>query len=227
MNVEIIAEIGHNHNGNIRLAKEMITEAAQCGADVVKFQYYRIETIKKPYQSRYFELWASQLYKEDIPELYDTARVNGVEFMCSVFSPDLVADVVPYSKRFKIASRSIYDDGLWEEMQQHPHGIIASLGKWEGKELPPYEADYLYCVSDYPAHINDEYFPKHFFSKHAGFSDHTIGLKWSKIAIDRGARIIEKHFTLNRDLPGYNQAGSMTPAELKELVKYAKNEVHI
>jgi len=57
------------------------------------------------------------------------------------------------------------------------------------------------------------------FDKYAGFSDHTIGLDYAKLAIVRGATIIEKHFTLDKNLPGCDQAGSMTPKELKELKK--------
>ena len=60
------------------------------------------------------------------------------------------------------------------------------------------------------------------FDEYDGFSDHTIGLDYAKLAIDRGATIIEKHFTLDKNLPGCDQAASMTPSELKELVEYAK-----
>lgn len=218
MQAEVIVEIGHNHNGNIRLAKEMIKEVADCGAKIAKMQYYKIDTIKKPYQSRYFELWAAQLHKEDLAELHECAKENDVEFMLSIFSHDLVKDVLPYVDRFKIASRSIYDVKLWAEMQKANKPIIASLGKWKEDYLPKHQASYLYCVSDYPAKI--ESLPS--FNKYDGFSDHSIGLEWCKKAIDSGAKIIEKHFTLSRDLPGYNQLGSINPTELKDLIKYAK-----
>ena len=225
MSATIICELGHNGNGNIRLNKEMIQEVAECGADIAKFQYYRIETIKKPYQSRYFELWAAQLHKEEMIELAEFAKSCGVEFMVSVFSEDLVDDVLPYVKRLKIASRSIYDTKLWDKMLSTDKEIIASLGKWKNDSELPARGKYLYCVSDYPAKVDPNKFPETFADKeflYAGFSDHTIGLDWAKIAIDRGAKIIEKHFTLSRDLPGYNQKGSMNPTELKELVKIAR-----
>lgn len=225
MSATIIAEIGHNHNGNMELAKWMIWEAAECGADVAKFQFYDIETIKKPWQSRYFELWAAQMNEEDLHILKETSDEFGIEFMVSVFSPELVKIADPYVERFKVASRSIYEDRLFKEMKKTGKPIIASLGKWKHDSELPTGVDYLYCVSDYPATIDPNKFPTEFGKGdfiYSGFSDHTLGLDWAKTAIDRGASIIEKHFTLSRDLPGYNQAGSMNPTELKELVKYAR-----
>ena len=76
----------------------------------------------------------------------------------------------------------------------------------------------MYCVAEYPAYITE--LPD--FNKYDGFSDHTISCYWAREAIKKGAKIIEKHFTLSKDLPGFNQKGSATPAELKDLVTYAR-----
>lgn len=223
----IIAEIGHNHNGNIRLAKQMIWEAKECGADMVKFQLYDVDTIKKPWQSRYMELRVAQLSFEELKELKREADKAGIEFFASVFSPDRVAWLEEIGvKRYKIASRSIYDKELIKAIEKTGKPVIASLGKWKDKGFPKIKnARYLYCISDYPARVDRSKFPEKFDDKgYSGFSDHTIGIGWAKEALRRGATIIEKHFTLDKTLPGYNQVLSAEPYELKELIKFT-NEV--
>ena len=215
----IIAEIGHNHNGSIRLAKLMIEEAKNCGADAVKFQLYDTDLIKRPWQWRYYELMAAELCRDDVHQLADQALKSDIELLFSCFDPERVdwAEEVGVI-RHKVASRSIYDKNLWERLLETGKPIIASLGAWRGDDLPPFDADYLYCVSEYPAYIRE--LPN--FDKYAGFSDHTIGCYWAREAIKRGARIIEKHFTLSKKLPGHNQKGSADPQELKDFVVYAR-----
>lgn len=220
--IKIIAEVGHNGNGNMRLNKQMIWEAKNCGADMVKFQLYDVDKIKKPYQSRYFELWAAQLDYFQLKELAEEAEKAGIEFMASAFDSERVHWLERLGvKRHKIASRSIFDQKLIQTMENTGKPIIASLGAWKEKEFPKIKnAQYLYCVSEYPAHITE--LPS--FEKYDGFSDHTVGNYWAMEAIKRGAKIIEKHFTLNKTLPGYNQKGSAEPWELKEIVTYARQK---
>jgi len=222
--ITIIAEIGHNHNGNMRLAKQLIWEAKECGADIVKFQLYDTDYIKKPWQSRYFELKAAELDKDQLKELFKEAQKAGIEFLCSVFDAERVKWTEEIGvKRYKIASRSIYDKELIKAIEKTKKPIIASLGKWKGPGFPKIKGkvDYLYCVSEYPAYITADQFPAK-FDKYSGFSDHTIGCYWAREAIKRGAKIIEKHFTLSKTLPGHNQKGSAEPWELKDLVVYAR-----
>ena len=217
--VTIISEIGHNHNGNIRLAKEMIYESKSCGADIVKFQLYDIDKIKKPHQSRYFELKYAQLNEEEVVELNEYCKYLDIELLFSVFDAEKVKICETIGvKRYKIASRSINDNEVWKAVKETNKPIIASLGAWKHGSLPGHLADYLYCVSEYPAHIKE--LPS--FDEYAGFSDHTIGCYWAREAIKRGAKIIEKHFTLSKDLPGFNQKGSANPTELKDLCTYAR-----
>jgi len=220
--INVIAECGHNFNGSIRLAKEMIREAKACGADAVKFQLYDIDKIKKPYQSRYFELWAAQLNFEQLTQLANEAGRVGIEFMASAFDRERVLWLEQIGvKRHKLASRSIYDTETIQTMENTGKPLIVSLGAWKENELPKIKnAQFLYCVSEYPAHITQ--LPS--FEKYDGFSDHTIGNYWAMEAIKRGAKIIEKHFTLNKTLPGYNQKGSAEPWELKEIVQYARQK---
>ncbi len=104
-------------------------------------------------------------------------------------------------------------------MEKTKKPLIASLGAWNKKQLPDIKnAQFLYCVSEYPAYIKE--LPK--FDKYDGFSDHTVGCYWAREAVKKGAKIIEKHFTLDKTMPGFNQKGSAEPWELKDLCTYAR-----
>lgn len=230
--VFIIAEIGHNGNGNMRLNKLLIDEAKSCGADAAKFQLYDTDKIKKPWQSRYLELKMAELTFEDAKELKEHCDKVGIEFMASAFDPERVEWLERLNvKRHKLASRSIYDTETIKAMEATGKPIIVSLGAWKGVGFPDIKnAEYLYCVSEYPTYISSEMFPRTFLGKktnehatdYAGFSDHSLGCYWAREAVKRGATIIEKHFTLSHELPGYNQKGSAEPWELKGLVAYAR-----
>lgn len=234
----IIAEIGHNDMGNMRLAKLMIEEAKRGGADAVKFQAYDTNKIKKPWHSRYSELLFSEHTKEELKELKQHCDKVGIEFFASAFDVERLGWLEEIGvKRHKLASRSIYDKELIKAMEKTGKPIIASLGAWKAQEFFPEikNVQFLYCVSEYPAYITPDNFPYTFSeikrvdgkgNKHpdnvVGFSDHSIGMYWCREAVKRGATIIEKHFTLDKELPGHDQKGSMTPTELKDFVTFCR-----
>jgi len=217
---DVIFEVGHNGNGNMRLNKLMIEEVKKCGGQVVKFQLYDTDKIKKPWQSRYMELKMAELTKYDLLELKEHADKCGLEFMASAFDPERVGWLEEIGvKRHKLASRSIYDTETIKAMEKTGKPIIASLGAYKEKSLPKIKnAQFLYCVAEYPAYIKD--LPS--FKEYDGFSDHTVGMYWAREAVKRGAKIIEKHFTLSRELPGHNQKGSAEPWEMKDFMTYVK-----
>lgn len=224
--IYIIAEAGHNHMGYMRHAKLLIDEAKACGCDAIKFQAYNTDYIKKPWQSRYFELLLSEHTKEEFKELKEYCDKVGITFLCSAFDTeklDWIEELrVPIHK---LASRSIYDTQLIRRMEETGKPILASLGKIDERGIPEIQnAKYLFCVSEYPTYMTPEMFPSKFGEgeKYYGFSDHTIGMYWSREAVKRGARVIEKHFTLSRDLPGHDQKGSADPTEMKDFVIYAR-----
>jgi len=221
--VFIIAEAGHNGNGNMRLNKLMVEEAKKCGADAVKFQLYDIDNIKKPWQSRYFELKFAQLTYEDCEELKAHCDKIGIEFMASAFDVEKVKWLEKLGvKRHKLASRSINDNEVIKAMEKTGKQIIVSLGAWQQDYFPKIKnADFLFCVSEYPAYFNNDNFPSK-FDELTGFSDHSIGCYWAREAVKRGATIIEKHFTLNHYLPGFNQKGSADPTDLKDMITYIR-----
>lgn len=223
--MKIIAEIGHNHNGNMKLAKLMIDEVKATGCDIAKFQLYDTDKIKKCWQSRYMELKMAELTKEEAFDLKKHCDKIGVEFMASAFDVERVGWLEEMGvKRHKLGSRSIYDTELIRAMEKTGKPIIVSLGAWKDKGLPKIKnAQFLYCVSEYPAYIKGPEFPTVFDSL-SGFSDHTVGTYWAREAFKRGAEYVEKHFTLSHELPGFNQKGSMIPREAKDLVTY-KNQI--
>ena len=194
-----------------------------CGADIVKFQLYNVDYISNPSEPDYNELKFSQLTRKRLQELFKESQKANIEFMASVFDAERVKWTEELGmKRYKIASSSINDKALIKAIEKTGKPIIASLGYWHKSRFPKIkgQVDYLYCVSKYPTLESDlEGFPAK-FNRYSGFSDHTIGIKWAKIAIDRGARIIEKHFTLNKRMGGTDQKGSADPDELKEIVNY-------
>lgn len=222
----IIAEAGHNHMGYMRHAKLLIDEAKACGCDAVKFQFYDANKIKKPWQSRYYELLLSEHTKEEAQELKDYCDKVGIEFMASAFDLERLGWLEEMGvKRHKIASRSIYEKEMIDAMEKTGKPLIASLGKLDARGIPKIKnAEYLFCVAEYPTYMTSEMFPSKFGKDelYQGFSDHTIGMYWAREAVKRGATIIEKHFTLSRDLPGHDQKGSADPTEMKDFVIFAR-----
>ncbi|MBF0126579.1 MAG: N-acetylneuraminate synthase family protein [Magnetococcales bacterium] len=211
-----IAEIGLNHNGHFGLAGEMIRRAKQAGADIVKFQL----------GWRDGEGEINRITPEIIAQLHRIAAFHAIELMFSVIRPDAWALLQPFQpQRIKIASRTVNDHPeLVREVIGTGRPVIISLGMWEGEGLPfgqPANVDYLWCKSRYPAHPWDlTDLPKSFHNTpYAGYSDHSLGLEVPLLAIARGARIIEKHFTLDKsDTTIRDHVLSATPEEFCQLV---------
>lgn len=232
MKTELIFEIGHNFHGNIRFAKKMLDAVKECGGTLAKVQLYDVTKLGlRPQESDvYPELEMGEINFEEFKELKEYADSIGIELFASAFDPERVEWCEKVGvKRHKLASRSIYDAETIKAMEATGKPIIASCGilrreSIKGLEMQPNieNCEYLYCISDYPATIDSQKFPLLFGNneRYQGFSDHTIGIEWAKEAIRRGATIIEKHFTLDKRLPGCDQAGSADPSEMKELIKF-------
>jgi N-acetylneuraminate synthase/N,N'-diacetyllegionaminate synthase len=222
----IIAEIGQNHNGDMAIAKKLIHLASEKGADIAKFQLYDVDKIFTPDFEWYNEGKEAQLTKEQAFYLVNECDEDGIEFMASVFDLERFGWTEEIGmKRYKIASRSIYDGELINAIASTGKDMIVSLGMWEGEGFPVIKTsgrmDYLYCVSKYPTMPEDLDFLSVDFNNYSGFSDHTIGVEAPLVAMSRGARIIEKHFTLDKNMHGPDHALSMEPDELELLVNYA------
>ena len=236
MTIEIIAECGINHRGDMKLAREMIDIAKSINIKIVKFQLYDVDALFPDKQiiaqnrNWYEEVKKTQLTKEQVFELAGYCREVGIEFFASAFDLERLSWLEEVGvKRHKIATR----------MNQTEKYIIAvrKLGKpiIFSTNLPRTQISFwyntLYCIPKYPAQLSDLEFNKIKFMntrKYAnnytfdGFSDHTIGPEASMIAMARGATIIEKHFCLKRDNSNPDMVCSIEPNELKELVEFAR-----
>lgn len=245
----IIAEAGVNHNGSLELAKKLIDAAKDAEADAVKFQTFKAEKVvtqkaeKAEYQkettgteeSQYEMIKQLELQENDFKELADYAKEKNIMFLSSPFdkeSVDLLDGLnVPV---FKVASGEITNFSLLKHIAKKGKTIILSTGmatlgeveealnviRSEGVE----KVILLHCVSNYPARIENVNLRamvtlKHAFKLPVGFSDHTLGITASIAAVALGACVIEKHFTLDRNLIGPDHKASLEPDELKEMVQ--------
>jgi N-acetylneuraminate synthase/N,N'-diacetyllegionaminate synthase len=238
----IIVDVAANHNNDQATAKELVKKAAEAGADAVKFQTYTAENLyskKAPKFSRdpvnpYDLIKQVEHPRSWLPILSEYAKKLGIHFLSSPFdyeAVDLLEDLdVPL---FKVASAEIVDTKLIGYMAQKGRPMVLSTGmsnlgdiedavkavRSEGNE----NIILLHCNTIYPtppAAVNllamDTI--REAFKLPVGFSDHTLGWHVSLAAVSRGACVIEKHFTLNRDQKGPDHSFSMEPEELGRMV---------
>jgi len=227
----IIAEIGINHNGSIHVAHELIRQARIAGADIAKFQFYDPYKIFGPEGSHpsadaLAQALTVQFGFDEARQLKRWCDEEGIEFMASAFDVERFEWMRELGvERHKIASRSVENTELCRRVIATGQETFVSLGFWSGDTAPFDAANvrYLHCVPKYPCDLADVNLPKSFGdSIYDGFSDHTIGIEAALAAVGRGARIIEKHFTLNKGLPGPDHVCSATPEELAELSRLAR-----
>jgi len=244
----IIAEAGVNHNGNINLAKKLIDVAKEVGADAVKFQTFKAKELvtksveKAGYQkettpseeSQYDMIKKLELSGEDFKNLFAYAHEKGILFLSSPFDTESVAllDELGVSA-FKVPSGEITNFPLLKHIARKRKPIILSTGmatqgeveealeviKGEGVE----DIILLHCVTSYPAKIEDMNLKAmetlgNAFKLPVGLSDHSLGVTIPVAAVALGACVIEKHFTLDKSLPGPDHRASLEPDELKQMV---------
>jgi len=244
----IIAEAGVNHNGDVNLAKKLIDVARVAGADVVKFQTFKTENVvtenaeKAPYQkestgageSQYDMIKKLELSEEAHFELKYYADSQGIIFLSTPYDKGSVDFLVKLGvTALKISSADITNHPLLSHIAAKNLPVIlaagmASLGEVEraieviiggGNQ----QVILLHCVSSYPARIEDVNLRvmntlKEAFGFPVGYSDHTMGIEVSLSAAALGAVVIEKHFTLDKNLPGPDHRASLEPKELKQMI---------
>ena len=227
--IEIIAECGINHKGDMFLAKRMIYSAKQNGANVAKFQIYDVDTLfpdrKIIAQDRnwYEEVKKTQLTKEQVFELDNYCKEVQIEFMASAFDLERLGWLEEVGvKRHKIAYRMNRDKKYLRDVLKTKKTILMSC---DFRTLLPFRRNIrrLYCVPKYPTEFSKLKLERvNFPLGFKGFSDHTVGIEASMIAMVRGAEIIEKHFCLERDNSNPDMVCSIEPQELKQLVEFAR-----
>ena len=246
--VFIIAEAGVNHNGSLDLAVRLVDAAKASGADAVKFQTFRADMLatrsahKAPYQERTTSNAESQfemLQRLELDaaahrRLIDHCQQVGIQFLSSPFdsqSADLLDTMnVPL---FKVPSGEITNLPFLEHLAGKGRPLILStgmstLGEVEEavhvlKAAGATQLTLLHCVTEYPApyaevNLRAMQTMKFAFGLPVGYSDHTTGIEVAIAAVALGAEVIEKHFTLDRSLPGPDHAASLEPFELHQMV---------
>jgi len=249
----IIAEAGVNHNGDKNLAYKLIDIAKESGADAVKFQTFKAARIiskntqMADYQKKNLGKEDSQIemikklelsYK-DFEDLKKYCGEKGIIFLSSPFdeeSIEFLDKLVPY---YKIPSGEIVNYRYLKLIAEKNRPIIMSTGMANLSDVEKAldtiysinqdaEIYLLHCTTNYPTFYEEVNLKamitlKEAFKLPVGYSDHTLGIEVPIAAVAMGAQIIEKHFTLDRNLPGPDHKASLEPNELKAMVNAIRN----
>jgi len=251
----IIAEAGVNHNGDIKLAKQLIDVAAYSGADYVKFQTFNTDRIvtktadKAEYQKQSCDSSESQfemlkwleLSVEMHLELIEHCEHRSIKFLSTGFDIQSVDLLVGLGlSLIKIPSGEITNLPFLRYIGSLGLPVILSSGMSTMKEiadallileqtgLPRAQITVLHCTTEYPTPMDEVNLRamnsiRNTLGVAVGYSDHTLGIEVSVAAAALGASVIEKHFTIDRALPGPDHKASLEPDELFAMVKAIRN----
>ncbi len=218
MSVIFVAEIGMNSDGNFDLNYELIRQAKWAGADIAKFQV--------GWRGGKDEI--NYMDEDRLKRLKEWCEQFEIEFMVSIITPDALKLVRKVGvQRYKVASRSVLDNPeMCKDMIAEGKEIFISLGMWNENQFP-FEGDnikYLYCKSNYPTRYSDIVDLPENFNEYYGYSDHLMGIEGCLLAIARGAKLIEKHFTLNKTSQVIRDHSlSATPEEFEILTRLGRD----
>ena len=252
----VIAEAGVNHDGDVGAAKELIAAAAEAGADAVKFQVFaahRLVTRDAPsadYQqhagegdSQYRMLERLELRHDQFEELAEVACRHGIIFLATPFSvPDLDFLVSLGVPALKLASTDIVNGPLLDAAAASGLPVLASTGAADLNEVAAAverlrrgEAGplaLLHCISSYPTRVDEANLSAigtlaREFNCVSGFSDHTESLTVGALAAAAGAKVIEKHMTLDRRRSGPDHSFSLEPKAMAEYIRTVRDAARI
>lgn len=253
MGVLIIAEAGVNHNGSLHLAKQLALEAKNAGADYVKYQTFHPANMvskfaqKAEYQKKTTGEGQSQLEMlqklmlsyDEFVELRDYCNEIGVGFLSTAFDLESIDFLSKLGCRiWKIPSGEITNYPYLVEIAKKKQPVILSTGMCEEVEIQAAvdvlnangaeDIRLLHCTTEYPTPFSDVNLRamcamKEHFGLEVGYSDHTRGIEVPIAAVAMGAQIIEKHFTLSRDMEGPDHKASLEPHELKQMIDSIRN----
>lgn len=251
--VLIIAEVGVNHNGSLDLAIEMVHRAKEAGADIVKFQTAKAENVisryaeKAEYQKATTGSDESQLdmvkklmlSNEDFIAIKDYCEKCKIHFLSTPFDLSSV-DFLKSLKMgmWKIPSGEITNLPYLIQIARTGEDIILSTGMSTMDEIKAAysvlkdngagDITLLHCTTEYPApfesvNLSAMITLRDVFGCKVGYSDHTSGIEIPVAAVAMGARVIEKHFTIDRNMEGPDHKASLEPYELKKMVEAIRN----
>lgn len=248
MRTLIIAEAGVNHNGSLDIAKELALKAKECGADIVKFQTAKLESLVSgsakmaEYQKQNVGKEMSQqemlkkllLSYDDFIELADYCKKIGIKFLSTPFDLESIDFLDKLGcDIWKIPSGEITNLPYLEKIAMTQKDIILSTGMCEMYEIADAlqvleknskrNITILHCTTQYPTPFIDVNLKametlRKTFHYPVGYSDHTNGITVPIAAVAMGATVIEKHFTLDRTMEGPDHKASLEPVELKNMV---------
>lgn len=248
--VFIIAEAGVNHNGSLDLAKKLVDKALEAGVDCIKFQTFKSENLVSmsaqmaEYQkenlgkdeSQYKMLKELEISFEEFKELKKYCEEKNIMFLSTPFdleSCDFLNDLD--MKIFKIPSGEITNLPYLRKINSFGKKVILSTGMANLNEiqdalnvLKDCDVSLLHCTTEYPCpydnvNLNAIDTLRKEFKLEVGYSDHTQGIEVPIAAVAKGATIIEKHFTLDRNMEGPDHKASLEPNELKQMVTSIRN----
>ncbi len=231
-------------------AKELIMEAKKCGAHAAKFQVHHADDeihpetklISPHFDQDRLEWVKRNTYQADFwMKIADFCREVGIEFLATPMSRGaaILLDVIGVD-RWKIGSGDILDFVMLDYIRDTGKPVILSSGMSTLEELKlafnylkekTNDVSILHCVSQYPCPLSSlnlntiPFLKKHFPEARIGFSDHSLGIEGSLMAVSMGAEIIEKHFTLDKEAWGPDHKVSLLPYAMETLVKCIKDEV--
>jgi sialic acid synthase SpsE/sugar phosphate isomerase/epimerase len=244
--VFVIAEIGNNHNGSLDLAKRLIDQAHASGADCAKFQMRDLESLyanagnsadaRENLGSQYtLDLLARfQLSPDEMFQAFDHCKSLGLIPLCTPWDEVSIAHLEEYGvPGYKVASADLTNHSLLRALTQTHKPLICSTGMSREAEIKEtvdlfqnHGATYalLHCNSTYPAPFKDVHLKymerlRELGNCEVGYSGHERGIFVSVAAVARGARIIEKHFTLDRSMEGNDHKVSLLPDEFRKMVE--------
>ena len=253
MGVLVIAEAGVNHNGSLSLAKELAKKAKEAGVDYVKYQTFNPSAMvsrfaeKAEYQKQNTDSKQSQLKMlEDLMLTYDEfvelrnyCDEIGVGFLSTAFDYESINFLSELGcSIWKIPSGEITNYPYLVEVANRHQPIILSTGMCDEQEIADAievlrsngagEIRLLHCTTEYPTPFEDVNLKamcsmKERFGLEVGYSDHTKGIEVPIAAVAMGATIIEKHFTLDKNMEGPDHKASLEPDELKQMVDSIRN----
>lgn len=250
--VLVIAEAGVNHNGDLNLAKRLVDEAKTAGADIVKFQTFVPELLSSKntemadYQKENLGLDGSQLNMlkkialnfEDFSVLSDYCKQVGIKFLSTPFDCQSIYFLDKLQDIWKIPSGEITNYPYLVEIAKTKKNVILSTGMSSLEEIEDAlnvlringsdDVSLLHCNTSYPTPYSDVNLRamltiRDKFGLKVGYSDHTQGIEVPIAAVALGAEIIEKHFTLDRNMEGPDHKASLEPKELADMVHAIRN----
>lgn len=253
MSIKIIAEAGVNHNGSIELAKEMVIKAKEAGADYIKFQTFQPEKLVSKYaqkaeyqkettgeqESQLDMLKKLALSQQDFIELKGYCREQEIGFISTPFDMESIDFLEGLDMDFwKLPSGEITNLPYLVKIAETGRPIVMSTGMCELEEIQAAvewlkksgagEITLLHCNTQYPTPMEDVNLNvmetlRQQFACPVGYSDHTIGIEVPIAAAAMGAQVIEKHFTLDKNMEGPDHRASLDPEELKAMVQAIRN----